>query len=374
MAQDIAGFRRSHKRIPTSVKLQGDQEEMLAKQAALGRMGQTGSASATESGPKKSLASYQGNANVQRRESGPVGQPNLPGPVNNRMRGDAIAGAKKFIPQNEPYDGPITVTGREIVEEDAVVDAGDPYSLRQSLQDTYTRLDDQKAAEERIARQTAAQQATVRAAMGSGEAGMSGAAALLEGDAGRMAESQARANEVAQDLQTAALGSALLGFDLTKDRYDKAEKQQAAAAAMSWMLAYDVDYDEAFEMLNLPDAAKSEDQKKIVNDWNEANKAADQDEEDKAKKKAEKDKKEKKKDDDKLPGSDNSGTLDFIMDLFDTTGMAGVSADVIGGLQRGEINSFDDFIGVVGNSYRNSLGMTIWRTIVDNINTAPDDR
>jgi hypothetical protein len=270
MAQDIAGFRRSHKRIPTSVKLQGDQEEMLAKQAALGRMGQTGSASATESGPKKSLASYQGNANVQRRESGPIGQPSLPGPVNNRMRGDAIAGAKKLTSKAQPV-----VSSQEVVEE-VEVDAGDPYSLRQSLQDTYTRLDDQQAAEERIARQTAAQQATVRAAMGSGEAGMSGAAALLEGDAGRMAESQARANEVAQDLQTAALGSALLGFDLTKDRYDKAEKQQAAAAAMSWMLQYDVDYDEAFEMLNLPESAKSEEQRKIVNDWGDANREADE--------------------------------------------------------------------------------------------------
>lgn len=314
--QDIAGFRRSHKKIPTRMALDDDQNEMAARQKAIGGIkgkpnkvplnnySQFGSQNAIGSGgiqppnrPEAPPPRPQGNAKshgVGQKQDPRGTQIAPPGSMETSARQHASRTMRQFPVAEEGLEetiesqgysadstyggGTDTVVGNVDVVAAAnrlgglnVItpepDPEDPYGWRQKLEDIANRQLDPEAAEERIARQRASQEAMIRAQMGSGEAGRSGASALLQGEAGRMAESQARAAELARELDVAELGSVLMNFDLAKDRYDDAEKRQAASAAMYLAMAYDVDYDEAFAMLGLPDNAKSDEARAAFEDY-----------------------------------------------------------------------------------------------------------
>ena len=409
--QDIAGFRRAHKRIPARMAMQDDQAELAARQQAVGSMKQA----KPNKVPLTNYGQFGAQNAIGSGGTQPSNRPSSPGMsrgagvgqtltqqeteeqrllrLQKEARERAIGKAAQGVPSDRANQantlmaggGSATVDGRGVAlpglnmaERGAGVsipgtkqeqDPGDPYGLRGDLQDIFDRLDDQKAAEERIARARAAQSAGVRAAMGAGETGMSGAAALLEGEAGRLAESQARAAELAQDLDVAALGSALMGFDLAKDRYDTAEKRQAASAAMYLAQAYDVSYDEAFEMLGLPDSAKSDEARETFNEW-ASNLGSDDEvveeteitEEEAAKTATKKDKEEKTEED-----------YRWLEEIF-VGPLSMLAGDVIGGFVRGEINSFQSFLDALGWSASNSLLVQAARGLWDQIRTDPRNR
>jgi hypothetical protein len=253
-----------------------DQKELAAKQKAVSNMGQGGAAKAAKTGPKKPLSTYQNQMN-------PIGFGSNTGPnmgglgSTNGLTGTAESGVQAQLGNLPSAAGaianykPQASSTTEVVEEEVTTDRYDPNNIGADLYATYQRLNDQEAAEERIARARAAQEGMIRATMGAGEAGRSGAAALLQGEGGRMAEGQARAAELANDLEVAELGSALRNFDFSKERYNDTEKKQAASAIMSLINAYDVDYDEAIEMLQLPEGVASDSHRKVVEDWRTAN-------------------------------------------------------------------------------------------------------
>jgi hypothetical protein len=97
----------------------------------------------------------------------------------------------------------------------------------------------------------------VRAQMGAGEAGRSGASALLEGEAGRLAESQARLAEQERKTQITGLATWLMGFDMNKERYDIADKQMAQQAAINALEFKDLNYQDMMEYLSIPKSAWS---------------------------------------------------------------------------------------------------------------------
>jgi hypothetical protein len=293
--QDIAGFRRSHKKIPTSMAMQNDQAELSAKNKAVNKVKKTpnkvplnnysqfGQENAIGAAPTAPPARPEGGArdlavntikapisSVTASTSTEQKLDKFGNPIWSGEDEDIRVGTAGTDESTWSKRG-TDMTKEELTswqqEQKGEVQLDENGNIRQDLQDMWDRQNDQEAAQERIARQRASQEAMIRATMGAGEAGRSGAAALLQGEGGRMAESQARAAELERELGVAELGSALMNFDLAKDRYDVAEKRQAASAAMYIAQAYDVSYDEAFAMLGLPEHAKSEESKEVFTDW-----------------------------------------------------------------------------------------------------------
>ena len=381
---EIDGYRRSHKKIPTKMAMQDDQDELKAKQAAIGKMGPAGKAQRQGIVP---LANYMpGGSGLdmsQARKLSPGGgtnEPNTGDPNTNRSdphvndggsgssgsgsSGSSLAGAvgglrqptageaaadkanfdvevavaeqaaeaavnrlrepnipevAELLPgadsQINPYtgafvpdittstsnDGTLTTgTGQTIdanqdmsrgdgttgpsrfdvmsgeyfggggagatVTEEEVGPDGAWYD---SISERIGRLDDPDAANKRVARQRAAAEAQIRATMGSGEAGRSGAAALLQGEAGRLAEEQARTAELAKELDLAELESYMMGFDLEKERYDETEKRQAMKAAYYMGSEYDMDYDAVMDFLGFNDAVRDDASRNAYNRWHE---------------------------------------------------------------------------------------------------------
>ena len=302
---DIMGYRRSHKKIPTKTAMLADQEE-LARNGAVGKLSEPAGGNIKG---RRALSSY-------RNEMDPIGFSFDDSPTSEPSAKELAAQAAippviKGDPQRRFVEEEARNAARDRVQEqaeglvagpmpvnpnsfempefgDAVASREegykedkaryDPFGIREDLQKTWDDAHDPQAKEDRIQRQRAAQEAAVRAAMGGGETGMSGAAALLEGDAGRMAEQQARIGELANDLQLADLGTYLMGFDLEKERYNDAEKQQAAMAAFYLGSMYDMNYDQVMDYLQIPEAARTEEHRNAYNEWHSAEYDPDQEE------------------------------------------------------------------------------------------------
>jgi len=272
--KDIAGFRASHKRIPTSVAMNDDQNEMAARTGAIDRLG----AETKDKKPnKKPLADYSqfGLGNARRLVSDATGDESS----QSYNPSDGLAGDRAgslLTPASptlvDPLDGKMSVQVGAM-EEDA---------LSAAEQILAGQLDPEER-ERRIARARASQEAMVRSTMGAGEAGRSGAAALLEGEAGRLAESQTRIMEMQREMGLANLATYLEGFDLAKERYDDAEIRQAQLAIMYAMTYEDLSYDEAADKLGISQKARTPAAEKEANDAiaeQEEIEANEQDEED----------------------------------------------------------------------------------------------
>jgi len=323
---DIQGYRRSHKKIPTGMALTDDQNELAAKQSAIGKM---------ESPKAKMPKSYTNPMNpIGMGSGGPIQPPTMPQrgqyqppaipPGIGEQAGtpggypasetvyDLPPGSPPFSTQRTNPDGSITIInhqsatpqvqfdgadqvggqgapidpemkaklaawgqlrGDKTAEEKKLLEQSstegtkeevpdpfpdDPYGMRDWMQNRLNEQLDPEEAERRVIRQRAAQEAMVRATMGAGEAGRSGASALLEGEAGRMAEQKARTAELERTMGIVGLGMELMGFDLDKNRYNKAELRQAALAALKAAEFVDADTaEEIYDMLNIPEHARS---------------------------------------------------------------------------------------------------------------------
>lgn len=384
---DITGFRRSHKRIPTAVAMDDDQNEMSAKQAAIGKMGQSpaerqgivplanynragagfnmnqarsispggnnepdtsdpntdrtdpqqsgssgSTSSSASSAARGSLANrtldqerLARNAAAQRRDDIAVDEhvntdpgntlpvlPNPNDPDNDGVPGGLDPETGAFVPTwgeeagatsstggtlYDAFGNPISISGEARPDNtwrntnlyppgfrggmgggegggEEVVTEGEWGEGRKggwydSISERIDRLGDPASAEKRIARQRAAQEAQIRATMGAGESGRSGAASLLQGEAGRLAEEQARTAELAKELDLAELESYMMGFDLEKERYDAVEKRQAMKAAYYMGSEYDMDYDAVMDFLGFNDAVRDDESRRAYNAWHQ---------------------------------------------------------------------------------------------------------
>ena len=300
--EDIAGYRRKHKRIPTSVALDADQAELQAKQRAIGKMGPTAvpgqAGGAAKTNPnRKPLSSYgqfgsqnaigmgMGGPNMGglggSGGSGQLGAPNTPGNLGQSL--GRIGGGQPAAPFNIAQLDGVTIEtqgmtpapGEEVQEEPK-----DHEELYNRVKEIFNEQLDPVAREERITRQRAAQEAAIRASMGSGETSMSGAAALLEGEAGRMAESQARTMELEREMGIAGLGLELAGYDLDKERYDMNEKRGLAMSALFAAEYVDADSaEELMNLLNIPEAAWDADHMAELDGFLKENREPDEEEE-----------------------------------------------------------------------------------------------
>tara|TARA_R110000824_G_scaffold44207_10_gene128752 strand:- start:1627 stop:3129 length:1503 start_codon:yes stop_codon:yes gene_type:complete len=333
---DIQGYRRSHKKIPTGMALTDDQNELAAKQSAIGKM---------ESPKAKMPNSYTNPMNpIGMGSGGPIQPPTMPQrgqyqppaipPGIGEQAGtpggypasetvyDLPPGSPPFSTQRTNPDGSITIInhqsatpqvqldgadqvggqgapidpemkaklaawgqlrGDKTAEEKKLLEQSstegtkeevpdpfpdDPYGMRDWMQNRLNEQLDPEEAERRVIRQRAAQEAMVRATMGAGEAGRSGASALLEGEAGRMAEQKARTAELERTMGIVGLGMELMGFDLDKNRYNKAELRQAALAALKAAEYVDADSaEEIYDMLNIPESARDPEGMRALQDY-----------------------------------------------------------------------------------------------------------
>ena len=366
---DINGYRRSHKRIPTGMALADDENEMKARSGAVANI----------KGPNVDTKPNRVPLSSYRNEMNPIG-----------------SGASSDGPELEYLDSPSTaplqtstVESNQILKTAARDDKADwgkstdagsqDAPLRELVQKFLDEGMDDDQSERRVTRQRAAQEAMVRAQMGAGESGRSGAAALLQGEAGRLAESQARLAEQERKTQITGLATWLMGFDMNKERYDIADKQMAQQAAINTLEYKDLNYQDMMEFLQIPKSAwtkEGEIQFNAVRDQMNKDRGDEEKELADAEEKAARDLANANKEEEKLEGSDESGPWDYFLDgVLGPMGVpVTVGADLVGALNRGEISSFEDLTDVVGNSLNNYVLGTLWRIIENSINTAPGDR
>lgn len=286
--KDIQGYRRSHKRIPTSVALDDDQAELSARQAAIGQLG---GKLKGEKPKRKLLKDYSqfGMSNAKHMSTdptyGPESDPNDPTYDAETARAAVDEAAAEASQPVDPDGFKMNKDWKDLLGGTyggyPEIPVEEPSKIRQDLENWLDSQWDEDEKEKRIARQRASQEAMVRAQMGAGEAGRSGAAALLQGEAGRLAESQARVAEMERELELTGLQSWLMGFDLQKEQYDQGEREQAAQAALLGLEVYDLDYDDMWELFQLPENAKSEAARKLHNKaWKQMQEDGHYDEED----------------------------------------------------------------------------------------------